>query len=103
MWVLWCLSPEWVHFTGPELSTVGLPTSLGSCLVECFSATKINSHHTAIQKINWSFQQQFGSQILLIMGKEMPLLQAVSSYPQSKTDKPVIVSVKLKFIPLESS
>ncbi|PPR85225.1 hypothetical protein GOBAR_AA35465 [Gossypium barbadense] len=67
------------------------------------SATKINSHHTVIPKINRSFQQQFGSQILLITGKEIPLLQAVSTPPQSKTNKPVIVSVKLKFIPLESS
>ncbi|KAH1084422.1 hypothetical protein J1N35_024183 [Gossypium stocksii] len=55
-------------------------------------ATKINSHHTDISNVNWSFQQQFGSQILLITGKEIPLLQAVSTPPQSKTDKPVIYS-----------
>ncbi|KAB2062526.1 hypothetical protein ES319_A10G158500v1 [Gossypium barbadense] len=42
------------------------PTSLGSCLI-------------------WG-------QILLITGKEIPLLQAVSTPPQSKTDKPVIYS-----------
>ncbi|KAK5839856.1 hypothetical protein PVK06_008700 [Gossypium arboreum] len=35
---------------------------------------------------------RFGSQILLITGKEIPLLQAVSSHPQSKIDTPVITS-----------
>ncbi|KAH1090040.1 hypothetical protein J1N35_017297 [Gossypium stocksii] len=61
----------------------------GKLLVERFSATKINSHHIDIPNINWSFQQH---QILLITGKEIPLLQAVSTPPQSKTDKPVITS-----------
>ncbi|TYH24535.1 hypothetical protein ES288_A03G100100v1 [Gossypium darwinii] len=60
-------------------------------------------HRLKPVRCSWTTNLTGKLQILLITGKEIPLLQAMSSHPQSKIDTPVIVSVKLKFIPLESS